>query len=110
MSEAVVYRGMGAADNERPPLHNLAHNQLLLYTRDMQYQGRPDKRAGGEVVGKEQGIRFALAKTKRQSQQKQGRFRVLCCEAGRGQEGGQRHLKSTARARKGENGASQAPN
>ena len=110
MSEAVVYRGMSEADNEQPLLHNLGHNQLLSHTRGMQYQGRSDKRAGGEVVGKEQGISSALAKTNRQSQQKQGRFRALCCEAGRDQEGGQRHLKSTAHARKGENGASQAPN
>ena len=107
MSEAVVYRGTGEADNEQPLLHNLAHNQLLSHTRGMQYQGQSDKRAGGEVVGKEQGTSFVLAKTNRQSQQK---FRALCCEAGRDQEGGQRHLKNTAHARKGENGASQAPN
>ena len=101
---------MSEADNEQPLLRNLGHNQLLLHTRGMQYQGRSDKRAGGGVAGKEQGIDFALVKTNKQSWQRQGRFQALCCEAGRDQEGGQRHLKSAAHAGKGENGASQAPN
>ena len=58
---------MSEADNEQPLLRNLGHNQLLSHTRGMQYQGRSDKRAGGEAVGKEQGISFALMKTDKQS-------------------------------------------
>ena len=58
---------MSEADNEQPLLRNLGHNQLLSHTRGMQYQGRSDKRAGGGVVGKEQGIGFALVKTNKQS-------------------------------------------
>ena len=57
---------MSEADNEQPLLRNLGHNQLLSHTRGMQYQGRSDKRAGGEVVGKEQGMSFALVKTNKQ--------------------------------------------